>query len=155
MSRDTPLDLIDPKPNKRYDQNSIDRIAKQIKTKGYVAPIQVQPNGDRFTIVNGGRRYLAVKKLGWETIPTTLSSSRLPEEVFAVVKEIAQTLNESKVGLVRRWKRPSLDEGNSVFSRNGNLRKLLFTPGSSTCHPLWTKDDIQLLLSAILHHQRP
>ena len=68
-----PLDLIDPNPYQpriRFEQESIDELAAQIKAQGLIQPITVRPAADtgRYTLVAGERRLRAVRALGWPRI---------------------------------------------------------------------------------------
>lgn len=72
MSRDILLNQIDPdpdQPRKHFDEASLKELAQSIQANGLAVPILVRPNGERFMIVHGERRYRAVAILGWESIP--------------------------------------------------------------------------------------
>lgn len=72
MTRDILLSLIDPdpeQPRKHFDPASINELAQSIEANGLAVPILLRPNGERFIIVHGERRYRAVQTLGWDTIP--------------------------------------------------------------------------------------
>ena len=65
------LDLIDEPGvdiRSRIDQTGLDELAADIKLHGLIQPILLRPRGDRFEIVAGHRRFLAVKSLGVLTI---------------------------------------------------------------------------------------
>lgn len=53
----------------------IEDLAESIKHFGLIHPVTVFPSGDKYELVVGQRRLLAVKKLGWETIPAMVLSS--------------------------------------------------------------------------------
>lgn len=76
----TPADLplhalfIDPTENDRV-QNTDDEIAAlalQIAQAGLINPITVEPSGDKYRVIAGRRRLLAVRKLGWTSVPVTV-----------------------------------------------------------------------------------
>jgi ParB family chromosome partitioning protein len=50
------------------DQAAVHELAKTIKTNGQQQPIKVVPRDDRFEIVFGHRRFLAIRHLGQPTI---------------------------------------------------------------------------------------
>lgn len=68
-----PLDLIDvPDPSGgrlEPDPSTIARLADTIAQIGLINPITVKPNGNRYTLVAGRRRFAAIQKLGWLTVP--------------------------------------------------------------------------------------
>jgi ParB/RepB/Spo0J family partition protein len=68
-----PLHLIDqedPDNGRAYvDQARVTSLANSIAAIGLTNPITLRPAGHRFTITAGNNRFLAAKKLGWNTIP--------------------------------------------------------------------------------------
>lgn len=61
---EVPLTQIDPdpeQPRKFFDQEELENLARSIKSMGLLQPITVRPNGDRFTIIMGERRWRAHK----------------------------------------------------------------------------------------------
>jgi ParB family chromosome partitioning protein len=71
MSRDIPIDAIDPSPDqprKRLDERSIRELANSMQSSRQGMPIQVRPAGARFFLVCGARRLQAARLLGWKTI---------------------------------------------------------------------------------------
>lgn len=78
-SSDIAIDLIDPspvQPRSHFDERSLKELAMSIRENGIVQPVLVRPNGSRFELVTGERRWRAAKAAGLERIP-------------AVVREIA------------------------------------------------------------------
>lgn len=76
--RQLPLEKIIPnrfQPRTIFDEEKIEELAKTIHTHGMIQPIVVRSieNG-HFEIIAGERRYRAVKKLGWDTIPAILKN---------------------------------------------------------------------------------
>lgn len=66
------VDLIVPSPYQPrtiFDDERIDELCQTIKTHGVIQPIVVRARGDKFELIAGERRWRAVTKLGWETIP--------------------------------------------------------------------------------------
>ncbi len=65
-----PLDRIDPNPwQPRKDFGDLDELAQSIREHGVLEPILVRPNGSRFQIIAGERRYRASLKAGMKEIP--------------------------------------------------------------------------------------
>ena len=77
-----------------FDEERIEELAQTIRTHGIIQPIVVRERDDKFEIIAGERRWRAVTKLGWETIP-------------AIVKEFndAQT---ASVALIENLQREGL-----------------------------------------------
>ncbi|MDG5789411.1 nucleoid occlusion protein [Evansella sp. AB-P1] len=56
-------------PRTIFQDDRIEELAQTIKTHGIIQPIVVRIRDDQYEIIAGERRWRAVKKLGWETIP--------------------------------------------------------------------------------------
>ncbi len=74
--RKLPLEKIIPnrfQPRTIFDEEKIEELAKTIHTHGMIQPIVVRSiENDHYEIIAGERRYRAVKKLGWDSIPAIL-----------------------------------------------------------------------------------
>ncbi len=69
------MSLIDNNPNqprKNFDSNAIKELAQSIKEYGVIQPIILKPNGDRYIIVAGERRFRASKFAGLKEIPAII-----------------------------------------------------------------------------------
>lgn len=69
------ISLIDnnkEQPRKNFDPTALKELAESIKTYGVIQPILVTPNGDRYTIVAGERRFRASKLAGLKKIPAVV-----------------------------------------------------------------------------------
>lgn len=76
--RKLPIEQIVPnrfQPRTIFDEEKIDELAKTIRTHGIIQPIVVREieNGN-FEIIAGERRYRAIKRLGWDTVPGIIKS---------------------------------------------------------------------------------
>jgi ParB family chromosome partitioning protein len=65
------IDDIDPSPRNRTARN-VDELVASIREHGIQQPIKVRPNGSRFEIVYGERRYRAAKQVGLKELPATV-----------------------------------------------------------------------------------
>lgn len=92
---DVALDQLDrPEVSARMeiDPEKIDELAQSISEQGLLQPILIRPQGKRFEIVAGDRRFLAVTSLGWKTIPAIVKDqddettiiNRATENIFRV-----------------------------------------------------------------------
>jgi ParB/RepB/Spo0J family partition protein len=69
-----PIDLIDLGKNVRdLDHANIETLAGSIALRGQLVPVIVRPDGERFTLVAGYRRYAACRHLGLKDIGITVS----------------------------------------------------------------------------------
>ncbi len=71
-TQDILLSLIDSnrfQPRLSFNEEAIDELAESIKGNGLIQPISVRRNGARFEIIAGERRYRAVTKLQYHSIP--------------------------------------------------------------------------------------
>ena len=66
------LSAIDPNPDqprKNFDADALDELARSIKQYGVIQPIILSPEGGRFTVIAGERRFRAAKLAGLKKIP--------------------------------------------------------------------------------------
>jgi len=89
-------------PRTVFQDEKINELARTIRTHGIIQPIVVRERNGKFEIIAGERRWRAVTKLGWETIP-------------AVVKDFDDTKTAS-VALIENLQREgltSIEEANA------------------------------------------
>lgn len=73
--RQIPIQDIDTspfQPRTIFDDERIDELCQTIKTHGVIQPIVVRARNGRYEIIAGERRWRAVTKLGYETIPAII-----------------------------------------------------------------------------------
>ncbi|MCA1061118.1 nucleoid occlusion protein [Rossellomorea aquimaris] len=96
--RKIPVSQITPnrfQPRTVFNDEKIEELSRTIHTHGIIQPIVVRQYGDdQFEIIAGERRYRAVQKLGWETVP-------------AIVKNLNDTETAS-VALIENLQREEL-----------------------------------------------
>lgn len=69
------ITLIEPnsrQPRKRFDREPIDELCRSIKEHGIIQPLAVRPNGDRYEIIAGERRWRAARQAGLDEIPVII-----------------------------------------------------------------------------------
>lgn len=82
-------------PRTIFNQEKIDELARTIHTHGIIQPIVVREmDEEQFEIIAGERRFRAIQKLGWETIP-------------AIVKDLNDTETAS-IALIENLQREEL-----------------------------------------------
>lgn len=70
-----PIEDIVPnrfQPRTVFVEERIDELAQTIKTHGVIQPIVVREREGKFEIIAGERRFRAVTKLGWDSIPAII-----------------------------------------------------------------------------------
>lgn len=100
MSRDILVNLIDPdpdQPRKHFDEAGIQELAQSIKANGLAVPILLRPNGERFFIVHGERRWRAAQLLGWESIPAEVRDISQDEGRWLALVENVQRADLSPI----------------------------------------------------------
>jgi ParB family chromosome partitioning protein len=65
------LEKVDPSPLNR-DARNIDDLVASVRVHGIQQPIKLRPQGSRFEIVYGERRFRAARKVGLKEIPATV-----------------------------------------------------------------------------------
>lgn len=61
-------------PRKNFDEQTLKGLAVSIQEKGILQPIRVRPDGEKFTIVFGERRWLAAKLAGLKEVPVVIDN---------------------------------------------------------------------------------
>ncbi|WP_261131414.1 nucleoid occlusion protein [Bacillus sp. Marseille-Q3570] len=92
-----PIDEIVPnryQPRTVFIDERIEELSQTIKTHGIIQPIVVRRRDDKYEIIAGERRYRAVQKLGWASIP-------------AIVKEFNESQTAS-IALIENLQREEL-----------------------------------------------
>ena len=76
---DLSIDQISIAPGRsRKDMGDIDSLAASIQDVGLLHPVVVTPEN---VLIAGERRLLAVKQLGWTTVPVTVVDS-IPDALY-------------------------------------------------------------------------
>lgn len=114
-----PIDIIEVGPEQartfKVDEG-IDELAESIKRFGLLHPVTVFSKEEKYVLVSGQRRLLAVKELGWGEIPANVLTTP-PNDVEA--KAVSFSENFMRRDLTRKEKR----EACIIFHRRyGNMR---------------------------------
>ena len=92
---DVPVSEIVPyENNPRINEGAVEQLANIISTLGFRNPAVL--NKDK-VIIEGHTRLLAVKKLGWETMPCIIATDLTPEQ------EQALRIADNKIAEIAEW----------------------------------------------------
>jgi ParB family chromosome partitioning protein len=69
-------------PRLKFDDGSLDELARSIESKGVIQPIVVRPIDDSYELVVGERRLRATERLGRATIPAVIHDTISNEEAM-------------------------------------------------------------------------
>lgn len=92
-----PVAQINDKGRIRQDYGDIDELAESIKTLGLLQPIVVKLDG---TLIAGGRRLRAMRKLGWTDAPVTYFE--VADEVTLRVLEVEENVRRKPMSWQER-----------------------------------------------------
>lgn len=94
--RDIPMALIDTNAGNFYARSDIDELAANIELLGLIHPVAVkQGEGERWTLIDGERRFQAVRLLGWETIRAVVHQPA--SDVFEELMLISANMQQRKM----------------------------------------------------------
>lgn len=93
---------VPPNRARSFDQDEAVALAATITEIGLQHPIRLRSIGNRFSLVSGRKRLEAVRLLGWDTIPYTLSSATSDEE--ARIEEVLENLARPKLVKLDRYR---------------------------------------------------
>jgi len=75
------IDLVDPnpyQPRTRFREEALEELARSIRTSGIIQPLVLRPNGARYQIIAGERRWRAAQRAGLGRVPAVIRD--VPEE---------------------------------------------------------------------------
>lgn len=72
----------DANPRLDFPQEELDRLSGSIDQEGVLVPIVVYPQGDKFVLVDGERRYRCARDLGHTRIPALITTERSERELL-------------------------------------------------------------------------
>lgn len=84
------LDLNPDQPRKRFDEEGLKELAGSIRELGLLQPILASPQGDRYRIIAGERRFRAARLAGLNTVPVLVRSLPQQERALAALVENLQ-----------------------------------------------------------------
>lgn len=127
---DVPVSAIQRNPENpriHFTPEEMDRLTESIARKGVLVPVVVYPDGDRYVLIDGERRWRCAQELGLETIPAVITEPPDREE------NLVQMFN---IHMVREaWKDiPTANALRAIIGMTGveNNRELSDLTGLST-----------------------
>lgn len=82
-------------PRVVFDESEITGLAQSIKQHGILQPLVITPNGDKFYIIAGERRWRAAKIAGLKEVPTIIRTAKQLERLELALVENVQRVNLS------------------------------------------------------------
>jgi ParB family chromosome partitioning protein len=73
--RELPVSQVAPnpyQPRTRVDESALAELTASIEASGLLQPVVVRPKGSGYELIAGERRWRAVQRLGWPTIPAVI-----------------------------------------------------------------------------------
>jgi ParB family transcriptional regulator, chromosome partitioning protein len=104
---DLPLAQVHPDPNnprKEFDPGELQELADSIREIGLEQPVTVRPDGDRFILIAGERRYRAHQLLGAATIQAIIRDISAEEAGLRQVVENLQRADLNPMDEARGFK---------------------------------------------------
>lgn len=92
-STEIALTEIDPNPDqprRDFDKEALETLAESIRQSGLLQPLLVTPEGSRYRIVAGERRYRAARMAGLDTVPCIVREMSTQERMEAALIENLQ-----------------------------------------------------------------
>lgn len=100
-------------PRSEFDNKTLEGLAKSIEEIGVIQPIVIKPNGDKYMIIAGERRYRASKLAGLKKIP-------------AIIKNIEE-IDADKIALIENIQREDLNPLDEAISYKNLMEKYELT----------------------------
>ena len=89
------IGLIDPnkdQPRKRFDADALTQLADSIRSVGLIQPIVVSPNGRRYTIIAGERRWRAARMAELKEVPALVREVEIVRRMeMSLIENIQRT----------------------------------------------------------------
>jgi ParB family transcriptional regulator, chromosome partitioning protein len=93
--RDVPVGMIQPnpeQPRKRFDEDSLESLARSMADAGIIQPLIVRPLADgRYELIAGERRWRAAQRAGIETVPALIrDEDEIQRMQIALIENVAR-----------------------------------------------------------------
>lgn len=102
-ANELPLATIVPdenQPRRVFDESRLKELAASIAARGVLQPIRVKPDGDKYKIISGERRYRAAKAVGLESIPVVIETRETYSELDGAIDALVENLQRDDLNVV-------------------------------------------------------
>jgi ParB family chromosome partitioning protein len=129
--REIDIDLLEPnkfQPRQVFVEAKLDELAQSIRAHGFVQPIVVRPEGRRYQIVAGERRWRAGQRLGLARVPVVIKSISDEKLLEVSLIENIQRENLNPIEEARAYQRLAHEFGltqEDVAHRTGKERSTI------------------------------
>lgn len=82
-------------PRKVFEEDELDGLASSLQEHGVLQPLVVTPNGSKYYLIAGERRWRAAKKAGLKTVPVIVRSTKQLERLELALVENVQRVDLS------------------------------------------------------------
>lgn len=93
----TLIDANPDQPRQHFDEAALQELADSIKQHGIVQPMVVSPEGPRYRIIAGERRWRAAKLAGLKQVPAIVRTSKELEQLEIAIIENVQRVDLSSL----------------------------------------------------------
>jgi ParB family transcriptional regulator, chromosome partitioning protein len=111
-----PVSSIEPhpdQPRRHFDEDALDELAESIRIRGIIQPIVVRPNGHRYQIVAGERRWRAAQRAHLHEIPVIIREFDDTETLEVALIENVQRQDLNAIEEAEGYKRLIEDYGHT------------------------------------------
>ena len=98
-----PLEVIHPdanQPRQHFDERSLQELSDSIKARGVLQPIRVRPQGEKYEIISGERRYRAAEMAGLASIPVVVESREDYTDLDQAIDALVENLQRDDLNVV-------------------------------------------------------
>lgn len=98
-----PLEVIHPdanQPRQHFDERSLQELSDSIKARGVLQPIRVRPQGEKYEIISGERRYRAAEMAGLGSIPVVIESRADYTDFDQAIDALVENLQRDDLNVV-------------------------------------------------------
>jgi ParB family chromosome partitioning protein len=143
------IEMLKPnplQPRKKIDPDSLDELARSIRTSGILQPIVVVPQEDGYMIIVGERRWRAAQKAGLNKIPALIRDVPKDQQIEASLVENLQREDLNPIEIALTYQKLTAETGltqQEVAEKVGKDR----TSVTNIIRLLKLPDEIQTILA--------
>ena len=103
LTSEIPISKIDPptwQPRKKFEEEKLQELQESITNHGLLQPIIVEPEGERYRVVAGERRFRAIQNLGWQNVPVKIVENL--DDTKRIQIQITENLNREDITPIER-----------------------------------------------------